>query len=60
MVWSALSRLTTKDRAMLVLKDMEGMRYQQVADLLDVPDRHGSQPPAPSSLEALGTAQRYP
>ena len=37
MVWSALSRLSSKDRAMLVLKDMEGLRYQQVADVLNVP-----------------------
>jgi len=37
MVWKALSRLTTNDRAMLILKDMEGLRYQDVADLLKVP-----------------------
>lgn len=37
MVWDALSCLTTNDRALLVLKDMEGMRYKEVADLLKVP-----------------------
>ena len=36
-VWEALSRLTTNDRALLVMKDMEGHRYQEVADLLKVP-----------------------
>jgi RNA polymerase sigma-70 factor (ECF subfamily) len=37
MVRNALRRLGKNDRALLVLKDMDGLRYQEVADLLKVP-----------------------
>lgn len=33
----ALARLSTEHRAVLVMKDMEGMKYEDIARILDVP-----------------------
>lgn len=33
----ALNRLSPEHRAVLVLKDIEGQRYEEIADILDVP-----------------------
>ena len=37
MVHEALAKLSPEHRAVLVMKDMEGMRYEEMADVLDVP-----------------------
>ena len=36
-VWQALSRLSPEHRAVLVLKDMEGQKYETMAEVLQVP-----------------------
>ena len=36
-VHEALARLSTEHRAVLVLKDMEGLKYEEMAEVLDVP-----------------------
>jgi RNA polymerase sigma-70 factor (ECF subfamily) len=36
-VWNALGRLPKRDRTLLVLKDMEGLCYQDLADTLGIP-----------------------
>ncbi len=36
-VQQALSRLSIEHRAVLVLKDMQGMKYEQIAEILQVP-----------------------
>jgi RNA polymerase sigma-70 factor (ECF subfamily) len=36
-LWLALSRLSSEHRAVLVLKDMEGQKYETIAELLRVP-----------------------
>ncbi|MCI0684097.1 MAG: sigma-70 family RNA polymerase sigma factor [Gemmataceae bacterium] len=36
-VHEALARLSAEHRAVLVLKDMEGRKYEEIAELLDVP-----------------------
>lgn len=36
-VHEALSRLSVEHRTVLVLKDMEGMKYEEMADILQVP-----------------------
>src|SRR4029077_17345623 len=38
-VHDALSKLSTEHRAVLVMKDMEGMKYEEMAEALDVPIR---------------------
>lgn len=36
-VHDALNRLSVEHRAVLVMKDMEGMKYEEMAEVLDVP-----------------------
>jgi RNA polymerase sigma-70 factor, ECF subfamily len=36
-VWNALGRLPKRDRALLVMKDMEGLCYQELAEALEIP-----------------------
>jgi RNA polymerase sigma-70 factor (ECF subfamily) len=37
LIWKALGRLPKRDRALLVLKDMEGLCYEELAEVLDIP-----------------------
>lgn len=36
-VWSGLAALDSKSREVIVLKDLQGYRYNQIAELLDIP-----------------------
>ena len=36
-VQEALNRLSPEHRAVLILKEMEGQKYEQIADILQVP-----------------------
>lgn len=37
MVHDALAKLSAEHRSVLVMKDMDGMKYEEMADILDVP-----------------------
>ena len=37
-VWSALDRLTPVDRQILILKEIEDLRYRDIAKILDIPE----------------------
>lgn len=37
-LWRALERLPDDQREVLVLKELEGFRYQEIASILDIPD----------------------
>jgi len=36
-VYEALQKLSVEHRSVLVMKDMEGMKYEEMADVLGVP-----------------------
>ena len=36
-VQEALNRLSSEHRIVLILKDMEDLKYEEIADILDVP-----------------------
>jgi RNA polymerase sigma-70 factor, ECF subfamily len=38
LLWSALERLPEDQREILVLKELEGFRYQEIASILDIPE----------------------
>ncbi len=38
MVWRALGRLSDEHREVLVLKELEGFRYAEIATILDIPE----------------------
>jgi len=38
LLWKALERLPEDQREILVLKELEGFRYQEIASILDVPE----------------------
>ncbi|MCA9737220.1 MAG: RNA polymerase sigma factor [Gemmatimonadota bacterium] len=37
-LWKALERIAPEHREVLVLKELEGFRYQEIASILDIPD----------------------
>lgn len=38
MLWLALEKIAPEHREVLVLKELEGFRYQEIASILDIPD----------------------
>lgn len=38
LLWKALERLSDEQREVLVLKELQGLRYQEIAAILDIPD----------------------
>lgn len=37
LVWDALDRIDTKHREVLVLKELDGLSYEEIADVLEIP-----------------------
>ena len=49
-VEAALNQLGPEHRAVVILKDFDGRRYEEIGAILNVPDRHGTKPLAPGPL----------
>lgn len=37
-LWQAISRLKANDREIIILKDLEGLSYREISDMLDIPE----------------------
>ena len=57
-VLEAIDALPPDFREVLVLSDMEGLRYGEIAETLQVPGRHGQVPALPGAAAAPGGAVR--
>jgi RNA polymerase sigma-70 factor (ECF subfamily) len=58
-VLRALERLPESQRSAVVLCDVEGMRYEEIAEILGCPVGHGAQPHPPRAAAARGWLDVY-